>query len=71
MTFITGSCVVKKSSIKVQFAGDDVGTILAHTCSKVITFPRGVFKDETDSLCKFSAVMTSVIDWQGFKFNTV
>lgn len=65
--FITGSNIVKRRSIKVE---DEVGSILARTCSKLIIFPRGLFKEE-DEAFKFADVMNSIIDWNGIKFNTV
>ena len=48
-----------------------MGSILARTCSKLIIFPRGLFKEEDEAFKKFADVMNSIIDWNGIKFNTV
>ena len=72
MVFITGSAVVWQQSIKVEFSDDDVGTILARTCSNLIVFPRGgIFLEEADPLGHFSIVMRSMTAGKGLKFNTV
>ena len=50
--YVTGAYVVRKRSIKVAFmdpADGDIGTIVARTCSNLIIFPRGVFKDKSFS----------------------
>ena len=72
MIYITGSYVVKRKSIKVEFMEDDIGTIVARTCSNLIIFPR-IFKDDINALSDFCRIMNNVIelDLKGLRFNTV
>jgi hypothetical protein len=61
---------VKPKSIKVEFIDDEIGAIVARTCSNLFTFPRGAcFEGEEE----FAEVMNSVIEFnlKGLTFNTV
>ena len=50
LTHCTGSTYPHPNSIRVDFLGDNYGAISAHTCDKLIMFPRGVFTNESYQL---------------------
>ena len=56
------SYVVKRRSVKVEFMNDNIGTIVARTCSNLVIFPCGIM-----------IIMNSVVelDLKGLKFNAV
>ena len=66
---VTGASYPSNKSVRVDFLDEDGhGAITAHTCSKVISFPRGVFGD--DAFEFFKSALESVITSR-FHFNTV
>ena len=46
--------------------GDTVGAISAHTCDKLITFPRGVFTELEDSYTLFCGCLIAIIGMNTF-----
>ena len=72
--YITGSYVVRKKSIKVEFMeSTDFGTVVARTCSNLIIFPQNIFKQEDpEAFAKFNLTMNGIIDLKGYlDFNTI
>ena len=66
----TGSSYPHPNSIRVDFVEEDVyGTITAHTCDRVITFPKGVFTESEESSILFKSSFLAVIGVD--TFNTV
>ena len=65
MHHTTGSCFPMPNSIGIEV--DEVGAISAHTCSKVLRFPKNFFNDNNYEL--FVSMMKAVIGQD--TFNTV
>ena len=75
LVYITGCCVPRKESLKVEFmeTTDSMKAIVARTCSNEILFPQGVFRrNDEEAAQKFTLAMNTVIDLKGsLLFNTV
>ena len=70
---VTGKSIPAKKSIQVDFMdGGDDGAISAHTCSSLITFPRGMIStDDSKSYDFFKTALTTVMSSPGeLSFNT-
>ena len=69
MRHITGAELAMKKDVRVDFMEDDNGAIVAHTCSRLIILPRGIFTvDTSDAYQMFSSAMEAVLT--GKNFNT-
>lgn len=57
MCHVTGAEFPQRKVIQLEFEEDVYGTISAHTCSNVITFPVGAF----DSFAVFKEALQAVM----------
>ena len=70
MICVTGRLVVKKNSILVTFDTDANGVISVHTCTREISLPVGIFKENDFEL--FRSALDSVIkDSNKLRYNSV
>ena len=67
----TGSIFPHPNTIRVEFSDLDVhGAIAAHTCDKLLVFPKGVFEDTDQSFLTFKSALMAVVG-SDMTFNTV